>query len=226
MSVIDLLALFATFSSAKIYNDVPMVQLTAYIENCCYSCQHFFNQSFYNAYHTKGWTEMTNISFIPYGKCNETMDFNTNTYSYSCQHGPWECKGNMWMACAIKNVYAFNNTKYIPFVSNFMYATNYTVAHNNCTTTDDKLNKIAQSVCNNTADCNWNTLSQCYNNETERNQVYHEMALIQHENTKNVDWVPWIVLNGMHSDSEQQSCENNVLNCTCAVYQGSNPACS
>ena len=218
------LAVLAT--SKAVTDEAPVVQLSVYIETCCYSCQHFFNQSFYDAYHTPGWTDMTNVSFVPFGKCNETMDFNSDLYAYSCQHGAWECQGNMWMACAIDKVYHFDNAQYIPFLFNYMAATNYTVAHNNCTSTDAELNKISNAVCSETAGCDWTVLSGCYMDETERNQVYHCMSQRQHSDTSDLNWVPWIVRDGVHSEAEQQACENDVLNCTCSVYKGDSPACA
>ncbi len=42
-----------------------------------------------------------------------------------------------------------------------------------------------------------------------------------------VYWIPWIQLNGFHSDAQQALCEQNLLCCVCNTYEGDDkpPSC-
>merc|ERR1712154_358101 len=118
---------------------------------------------------------------------------------------------------ATSKLYAFDPLKYAPFVIDFMQQT-HDIAHNGCKSDTDEMNKIAQNVCNDMGDdpgCDWNVLNDCITNDM--NQVYHEMGLLEYQGTNGLNWVPWIVLNNQHSQQEEQSCENNILNCTCSA---------
>eukprot|EP01084_Bolivina_argentea_P185146 319294_1 len=223
MSVsICLLALFVAVKSSK---DPPQVQLNVYFEACCSDCYDFIIGPFKDAFYTPGWTNMTNITALPTGKCNETYDSNTNQYVFSCQHGTPECAGNIWMACAVQRLYSMDPVKYAPFIIDFMQSVYSVINAENTPCPAVNMDNIAKSVCDNLGNqCDWNALSEC-NGSNEGNQVYHQMVSIT-PYPNPIDWVPWIILNGQHSDQEQTQCENNVLNCTCKVYQGNSAACS
>jgi len=54
---------------------------------------------------TPAWIHLENIftvNFIPYGKAQTYGE--GSSLSFSCQHGPVECEGNIWHACAIKYI--------------------------------------------------------------------------------------------------------------------------
>jgi interferon gamma-inducible protein 30 len=39
--------------------------------------------------------DIVNISLVPYGNAHETYDPTSQTYQFTCQHGPNECVGNL-----------------------------------------------------------------------------------------------------------------------------------
>jgi interferon gamma-inducible protein 30 len=39
--------------------------------------------------------DIVNITIVPYGNAHETYDSTTQTYQFTCQHGPDECVGNL-----------------------------------------------------------------------------------------------------------------------------------
>eukprot|EP01084_Bolivina_argentea_P161820 281644_1 len=204
------------------------VNLNVYFEACCSDCQNFITGTFKGAYYYKDWTNMTNITLIPGGKCSDTYNSGTNQYDFSCQHGPTECSGNIYMACAVKLLYSLNPLKYTPFIISFMQAVvkaeggTQNIGH--CPSVN--MVEIAQSVCNGLGnDCDWNTLSQCHDG-SQGNQIYHQFVSQTHQQAPDLNWVPWIELNMQHSQDEQNSCENNVLQCTCKEYhnEGGNQA--
>ena len=154
-----------------------MVQLTAFIETCCYDCENWVKGPLRDAFYTQGWLQMSNLTLEPYGKCNQTYDAATSEYDFSCQHGQYECMGNMVMACAVSKLYAFDAAQYVPFIIDYMAGT-YGVAHNGCKSTEAEMVQIAQTVCNDINEskgqCDWDALSECFEGK-EGNAVYHQV---------------------------------------------------
>eukprot|EP01083_Nonionella_stella_P211843 765544_1 len=213
MSLIIALSFLLFSIYGKQFNADAEVQLNVYFESCCSDCQNFITGAFKHAFYTPGWTNMTNITALPTGKCNETYNSNTKQYIFSCQHGSTECKGNIWMACGMSTLYGMDPVKYGPFIINFMQAVINAENNDIHQCPGVNMDNIAKSVCNSLDSCDWNTLSQC-TRSNNGNQIYHSMvAVTPYPNA--INWVPWIVLNGQHSQQEQSSCESNVLNCTC-----------
>ena len=70
----------------------------------------------------------------------------------------------------------------------------------------------------------WNAIEQCYNNQTGINALLYEAKLTDNLNPS-LESVPWIVLNGNHSETENSACEQDILQCVCNEYQGTTSIC-
>ena len=57
---------------------------------------------------------MVNISIYPYGNANEREGAN-GEWTFTCQHGENECKGNLVETCMI-NLVSFDQTKFMDFI--------------------------------------------------------------------------------------------------------------
>eukprot|EP01084_Bolivina_argentea_P125539 222416_1 len=217
MSYSMLYFVFTLLFIAKSIDDTSLVQLDVYYEACCSNCQKFIIGTFQKAFNTPGWINITRISFIPWGKCNEIYDATTNEYIYQCQHGPNECRANNVMACAIL-LYENKSLNYIPFIID--YITQITKQRNGCK--GENVNRIAENVCNNMNDgiCDWNQLNRCIDSK-QGNKIYHQMGSITAKT--NLTWVPWIEINNKHTKNQQKICEYDILECTCEKYKGNNP---
>merc|ERR1712154_316593 len=67
-------------------------------------------------------------------------------------------------------------------------------------------------------------LSDCYT-QPMGNKFQHEIATLTAALSPPHQYVPWIVVNGEHTDAIQQSCQTNVLDCVCKEYTGSSKLC-
>ena len=71
----------------------------------------------------------------------------------------------------------------------------------------------------------WNEIEECVHSS----QIADQAEMMQYANTKALDpvlsAVPWITLDGNHTDSIQSNCEASTLECVCAAYNGKSDAC-
>lgn len=161
---------------------------------------------------------MVNITIYPYGNANERES--GSEWEFTCQHGADECDGNMVETCFI-NLVNFDQNQYMDFViayeaelkrsSRDPYATAQTM------------------LSSNTYNVTWSALSDCIGTDGAKggktgNAFEHQMALWT--NAANHQYTPWITLQGKHTDTIQNDCSASTLQCTCAVYEGTNSCCS
>ena len=221
MSLFDLVILCAPLlcTSTSPVKDTPAVQLNVYFESCCSDCQNFITGTYKQAFYDKDWTNMTNITLVPGGKSNETYNAQTDSYDFSCQHGSTECKGNIYLACAVSALYELNPLKYSPFIINFLEEVMKEQKNDIYKCPQVDMDNVAKIVCDAFGDdCDWNALSECHDGKMG-NELYHQFVAQTHAQVPSLNWVPWIVLQGQHTQSEQDSCQANVLNCTCSAYE-------
>ena len=69
------------------------VDVALYYETLCPYCKQFITGQLVRAYVTI--PDIINITIVPYGNAHETYDSSTQTYQFTCQHGPEECVGNL-----------------------------------------------------------------------------------------------------------------------------------
>ena len=71
---------------------------------------------------------------------------------------------------------------------------------------------------------NWEVIETCAYSDQGDNAL-----LEQYQNTKKLDppltSVPWITLDNNSTLANSLDCEDDVLACVCAVYEGNSPAC-
>eukprot|EP01084_Bolivina_argentea_P185145 319293_1 len=131
---------------------------------------------------------MVNITIYPYGNANEKQS--GNEWTYTCQHGPQECDGNMVETCFI-NLAGFKQNDYM----NFMIAYETALAKNG-----NNAYATAKTVYNaGSYSVSWSELNACMGTSgaqggTNGNKWEHQMALWTKKS--NHQYTPWIVLNG------------------------------
>eukprot|EP01084_Bolivina_argentea_P027845 51731_1 len=163
---------------------------------------------------------MVNITIYPWGNANEKKGTD-GQWQFQCQHGQHECDGNMVETCLI-NLAKFDQNIYMDFIIAFEEAIGKKSGDPYGT---------AATVFNTVQPKNisWTDMQTCMGSSgTEGgksgNVFEHQMHLWTHE--VNHTYTPWITLNGIHSQTEQNSCQSNTLQCTCAVYKGTNSCCT
>ena len=204
MNKIFLLCLFiaVAFSSPLFRLDGGKVQVDFYYESLCPYCQQFIERSLRAAADTKDFWKICDFNLYPYGNARRAQ--NGSSWTFTCQHGVKECQGNLIETCAIK-LYDFYSQA-LPFV--ICLEANTT-------------NWITQGQkCSSQLSLDWNKINNCATSE-QGIQYEVEMAKATEALNPAHQYVPWIVVNGKHSQSAESAIENNMVRYVCSIYTGS-----
>jgi len=147
-----------------------------------------------------------NITFVPYGNARELYRPETKLYQYYCQHGAEECYGNLIHACVI-NSYP-ETEQHMPFIY--------------CTESTEGDVETVATQCAQKSTIDFDQISACTHSRLG-NQIQHAYA-VQTENLQPPhEYVPWITLNGEHTEDMEKQAEKDLIGLVCKSYKGSNP---
>ena len=93
------------FISSSITVQEEKVSIQVYYETLCPDSIAFITQQLFPTYIKLG--KYLNVEFKPYGFATSTPDDNGG-FTFSCQHGPNECNGNLYAACLIDRLQGQN----------------------------------------------------------------------------------------------------------------------
>ena len=186
----------------------------------CPYCQNYIVNSLAPAWETKGFEEIVDIILVPWGHETFNKSSETGQYSYSCQHGPNECIGQRLESCASMLTPQYNTfVTFIIQLETEMYKAKCQNETNCCDPTTMAQN-VAQKL-----NMPWHEIENCVNTP----QIADQAEMMSYTNTMSLQpplaSVPWITLQGNHTDAIQNSCETDTLTCVCNVYKGNSPAC-
>ncbi|NXP19070.1 GILT reductase, partial [Scytalopus superciliaris] len=217
------------------------VQLSLYYESLCPACRQFLVLKLFPTWLLLP-SEMLNVTLVPYGNAQERNV--SGKWDFQCQHGPEECLGNMIEACLMHE--AMNFSIYFPLI--FCLESGSSVTKNleavcptphlsclwGCTCPSCPPQGHPSPPDHPVCPLSWQCL-QVYAPELDRgrisNCVQGDMGLdLMHQNaqlTEALDpphqYVPWIVINGKHTDELQAEAEDSLLGLVCRLYQGEKP---
>ncbi|UJR08894.1 hypothetical protein I4U23_013148 [Adineta vaga] len=180
------------------------VNLSVYYETLCPDCRQFITSQVWNAYQSI--LDIVNITFVPYGNARELYRPETKLYQFYCQHGAEECYGNLIHACLI-NFYP-QSEQHMPFI--------YCME-----STEGEMETVATECAQKSA-VDYDQITACTHSRLG-NQLQHEYA-VQTENLQPPhQYVPWITLNGEHTEDMQKQAEKDLIGLICKSYKGSDP---
>ncbi|XP_062452247.1 gamma-interferon-inducible lysosomal thiol reductase [Rhea pennata] len=184
------------------------VQLSLYYESLCPACRAFVTQQLFATWLLLP-DEVLNITLVPYGNAEETKD--NGTWRFQCQHGPEECLGNMLEACLMHEVRNFST--YFPVIFCLESGVSITKDLEAC------LQIHAPEVAA-------GRVAACAEGDLGR-QLMHRNAQLTAALRPPHQYVPWIVLNGKHTEELQARAQDALLGLVCELYQGEKPeACT
>ncbi|XP_048526035.1 GILT-like protein 1 [Dendroctonus ponderosae] len=114
-NMVRLLCLMICFAGA-----IESIHVAVYYEALCSDSVYFITRQLYPNYQL--FKDHMTVEFIPYGKAIHTFDNTTGKYTFSCQHGKEECKGNKFQACGLAQI--ANEEERLDFVTCVMSASN------------------------------------------------------------------------------------------------------
>ncbi|KAF2367371.1 Gamma interferon inducible lysosomal thiol reductase GILT, partial [Trinorchestia longiramus] len=128
-------------------------------------------------------------------------------YEFTCQHGSRECAGNQMLACA--KSYITEEKDYVDFNICVMTSISPPLSGEKCSST------VGISV--------WPSIDEC-STSVEGEILLHDIGVKTHSLDPVLDYVPWMVYDGTHTDEIQDQMEHDLLTFVCTNYAGETPS--
>ncbi|KAK9873319.1 hypothetical protein WA026_021811 [Henosepilachna vigintioctopunctata] len=185
-------------------NNANLTKVSIYYETLCSDSIIFIRNDFYPNYERLKHRIL--VDFVPYGKSRQSRASN-GSWTFTCHHGSWECRGNKYQACALDQTEKQDQT--VEFVKCVMWQTNPTDA-------DD----VKECALSNGLD--WNKISSCQqgNRGDELLANYGNRTL--NLNPKLVS-VPTILFDDVYDENLQKLCQRDFLRAACSKISEPKP---
>ncbi|XP_074893566.1 gamma-interferon-inducible lysosomal thiol reductase [Buteo buteo] len=180
------------------------VELSLFYESLCPACRWFLIQELFTTWLLLP-EEVLSITLVPYGNAEERNV--SGKWHFQCQHGPEECLGNMIETCLMHE--AKNFSTYFPVI--FCLESGSSVTKN----LEACLQVYAPQL-------DGGRIAACIQGDVGA-ALMHRNAQLTEALDPPHQYVPWIVINGKHTDELQAQAEASLLGLICRLYQGEKP---
>ncbi|XP_034469051.1 LOW QUALITY PROTEIN: gamma-interferon-inducible lysosomal thiol reductase [Hippoglossus hippoglossus] len=187
----------SNFTRSRQTTDPVVVGL--YYESLCPGCRMFLVNTLLPTWVLL--SDIMTLTLVPYGNAVEKPD--GQKYTFECQHGEQECLGNMIEACLMNKT----NASRIIF----------------CMESSSDVIKSAQSCGIHDPDLSWDDVMSCVKGDVG-NQLMHQNAMMTKALNPPHKYVPWITINGEHTEDLQDKAMNSLFTLVCSMYKGPKPA--
>ncbi|CAL9688439.1 unnamed protein product [Knipowitschia caucasica] len=177
------------------------VRIGLYYESLCPGCRGFLTSMLYPTSVLLG--DLLDLTLVPYGNAKESID--GDRYIFKCQHGEQECAGNMIEACLLN------------LTSSKAFSVIYCME-----LAEDPLKAARACVQAFVPGLSWEKLMTCANGDLG-NHIMHQNALKTEALKPTHTYVPWITVNGEHSEDLQSKAFDGLLPLVCELYKGEKP---
>ncbi|XP_067824721.1 gamma-interferon-inducible lysosomal thiol reductase [Heptranchias perlo] len=194
-------------SEFKLKKDVDNVEISLYYESLCGACRGFLVFQLFPTWLML--SNIMNVTLVPYGNAEERNE--SGKWIFSCQHGELECTGNMIEACLMHTLQ--DPSRYFPIIFCMESADNVVAAAELC------LQVYEPNV-------SWTTIENCIKGDLG-NKLMHQNAELTRALNPPHQYVPWILVNGKHTEELEVEAVNSLFSLVCSTYKGKKPvACS
>lgn len=188
----------SNFTKSRQTADPVLVEL--YYESLCPGCRSFLSTMLFPTWLMLN--DIMSVTLVPYGNAVEKPD--GQKYTYECQHGEQECLGNMIETCVL------NMTDY-PFPIIF------------CMESSSDVIKAGQACVElYSPQTNWSDIMSCVKGD-KGNQLMHQNALKTQALKPSHEYVPWVTINGVHTEDLQGKAMASLFQLVCGMYKGTKP---
>ncbi|XP_051990350.1 gamma-interferon-inducible lysosomal thiol reductase-like [Xyrauchen texanus] len=182
--------------------NADLVNVSLYYESLCPGCRQFLVIQLLPTFVML--QDIMNIELVPYGNAQEKTE--KGKYTFICQHGEGECQGNMIETCLL-NKLGFDA---IPVIF--------------CMESGTDVLKAAQPCLGiYKPDITWDSIMECVKGDLG-NKLMHENAMKTDALKPSHQYVPWITINGEHSEDLQDKAMNSLFSLVCSLYKGEKTA--
>ncbi|KAG9350763.1 hypothetical protein JZ751_024652, partial [Albula glossodonta] len=143
--------------------------------------------------------DIMDVQLVPYGNAQETLV--QGKYVFQCQHGDPECQGNMIETCIMELV------KEMAFPIIFCMESSADVL----ATAQLCLQVYAPKV-------KWETIMTCVKGD-QGNKLMHEQAQLTEALNPPHEYVPWVTINGEHTEDLQDKAMSSLFTLVCSLYK-------
>nr|ACQ58865.1 Gamma-interferon-inducible lysosomal thiol reductase precursor [Anoplopoma fimbria] len=179
------------------------VEVGLYYESLCPGCRMFLTEMLFPTWLMLN--EIMSVTLVPYGNAQEKPD--GQKYVFECQHGEPECLGNMIETCIM-------NMTDAAFPIIFCMESSA-----------DVLQSAKSCVELYSPKLSWDSVMSCVKGDLG-NQLMHQNALQTSALTPPHQYVPWVTINGEHTEDLQDKAMNSLFTLVCSMYKGPKiPAC-
>ncbi|MCJ8740447.1 hypothetical protein PDJAM_G00059240 [Pangasius djambal] len=179
-----------------------LVNVSLYYESLCPGCRQFLALQLMPTFIML--RDIMTVELVPYGNAEEKQV--GDKYQFTCQHGPDECLGNMIETCVL----------------NKLGLAAYPVIY--CMEAAADVVKAAEScVALFSPDTRFGDIMACVNGD-EGNQLMHQNAKKTGALQPPHQYVPWITINGKHTEDLEQKAMSSLFQLVCSLYKGEAPA--
>ncbi|KAH9508278.1 Gamma-interferon-inducible lysosomal thiol reductase [Bulinus truncatus] len=186
----------------SVHKEAGLVNFTVYYESLCPDCKNFITTMLFPSYQKI--SSIMNLSLVPYGNAREKQV--GDHWEFECQHGEEECIGNIIDTCAIAIVK--NIAVYFPFI--------------NCMEASSAKPLDAAKVCASKFPVPLDAILNC-SRSSIGNRLEHEMAAQTEALKPPHQYVPWVTLNGVHTEDIEKAAEEDLVKLICDTYKGTKP---
>ncbi|NXQ82875.1 GILT reductase, partial [Nyctibius grandis] len=181
------------------------VELSLYYESLCPACREFLVQQLFPTWLLLP-AEALNITLVPYGNAEERNV--SGKWDFQCQHGPEECLGNMIETCLMDEAKDFGT--YFPVIF--------------CMESGSSVTKNLEAQCLQVyaPQLDAGRIAACVQGDTGTALMHRNAQLTEALNPPH-NYVPWVVINGKHTDELQAQAQTSLLQLICRLYQGEKP---
>lgn len=176
------------------------VEVGLYYESLCPGCRGFLSSMLFPTWLML--QDIMTVNLVPYGNAQEKPD--GQKYIFECQHGKQECLGNMIETCIL-------NMTQMAFPIIFCMESS-----------TDVINSAKSCVENYSPELSWDSVISCVNGD-KGNQLMHQNALKTQGLKPPHQYVPWVTINGEHTDDLQSKAMSSLFTLVCNLYKGPKP---
>uniref|UniRef100_A0A6M2CIH6 Putative gamma-interferon inducible lysosomal thiol reductase n=1 Tax=Rhipicephalus microplus TaxID=6941 RepID=A0A6M2CIH6_RHIMP len=173
----------------------PPINITLFYEGLCPACHHFILHQLWPTYGKL--EDYVNLDLLPFG--NAHMKVDNGTVTFTCQHGKQECYVNEVQTCAVK--YVHPTRKLLDLVTCMFQYPDPTKAGEPC----------ARKV-----NTDWPVLDKC-SRGPEGTQLLWAMGNRTRGHQPNIDYVPWVEINGVHNETMAKRASKDLLGLLCEL---------
>ncbi|MGH0160868.1 UNVERIFIED_CONTAM: hypothetical protein FKN15_040160 [Acipenser sinensis] len=175
------------------------VQVSLYYESLCPGCRGFLVMQLFPTWILL--MDIMNVTLVPYGNAQEKFD--GKQWQFTCQHGEEECLGNMIETCIMDSL--GDADKYFPVLFCMESSQDVIKSGEACL-------KLYEPTVQ------WESIMTCVKGD-QGNKLMHANAQLTDALNPAHQYVPWVTLNGEHTDAMQDKAMSSLFNLVCSTYK-------